>query len=124
MIKFSVENPPQFNLNWWEPTQEEWAPILLADQKPFWKDERDPDNGRPWQARKPPTGSWPILRKTGVMQDTAEIVPWQRGYMVNTTFYGPFHQFGTSRMVARPWMGIPETSLQKLSGIAWKHILS
>ena len=124
MIKFVLEKPPQFNLDWWKPTQKEWADVLLKDQKPFWRDEKNPSNGRPWEPRKKPTGDWPILNKTGVMQKTARIVPRNDGFMVNTTTYGGFHQFGTSKMVARPWMGIPENSLKQLSGIAWKHILS
>lgn len=124
MIRFTLENPPQFNLNWWKPTQEEWAGVLLKDQKPFWKDQREPSTGRPWAKRKPPTGDWPILNKTGVMQNTSRIVPHLDGFMVTTTDYGGYHQFGTSKMVARPWMGIPERSLRQLETISWKNILS
>ena len=124
MISVTVKQKPHFNLNWWDPTQKDWSKVLLEDQKPFWKDERNPSNGTPWEARINPTGDWPILHKTGQMQDTAEIVPYNRGFMVNTTDYGPYQQFGTSKMVARPWMGIPETSMAQLSAISWKHILS
>jgi len=124
MIRFTVENPPKFNLNWWEPTQKEWAPELLKEQKPFWHNEQNPSNGRPWRKRKEPTGDWPLLHKTGKMQDTAKILPEGKGFMVSTTDYGPYQQFGTSKMVARPWMGIPEKSMATISSIAWKNILS
>lgn len=58
------------------------------------------------------------------MQDEAEINPSGAGFKVKTTSYGRYHQYGTSKMAARPWMGVPDKSLQKLPPIAWKHILS
>jgi len=44
-------------------------------------------------------------------------------FLVDTTPWGVFNQFGTKKMPARPWMGVPDSSLDKLSDIAWKHIL-
>jgi hypothetical protein len=122
MIKLTVDKPLTINFNWWKPTQDEWAPVLLEMQKPFWKDERNPTTGRPWTKRKEPTGSWPLLRKTGVMQNTAKIVPHNTGFNAITTNYGPYQQFGTSKMVARPWLGIPPASLGRLADIAFKNI--
>jgi hypothetical protein len=122
MIRLTVEKLPTINLNWWKPTQDEWAPVLLEAQKPFWKDERNPTTGQPWKKRKEPTGSWPILNRTGEMQNTARIVPYNTGFNAVTTNYGPYQQFGTSKMVARPWLGIPETSLVSLGQIAVKNI--
>jgi hypothetical protein len=122
MIKLKLQKPLSINFDWWAPTQKEWAPILLEMQKPFWKDERDPTTGRPWAKRVPPTGDWPILRKTGDMQDTAKIVPYNTGFNAITTNYGPYQQFGTSKMVARPWLGIPEKALGRLGDIAFKNI--
>ena len=130
MITLKIKNPPRINLNWWAPTQREWAPILLAEQKPFWKDERDPTTGGPWAKLSADYRAWkdkkypgqPILRATGRMQDTAKITPYQTGFKVNTTPYGAYNQFGTSRMPARPWVGIPPKALASLGAIAFKNI--
>lgn len=122
MIRIEIKNRPTINLDWWAPTQKEWAPVLLEMQKPFWKDERNPTTGQPWAKRVPPTGDWPILKKTGFMQDTARILPANDGFKAQTAYYGPFQQFGTSKMVARPWLGIPVQALGRLGDIAFKNI--
>ena len=132
MIQFEVKNPVKFNLNWWKPTQEEWAPILLKDHQVPWRQESDPTTGRPWKSLTKPYAKlkakrWPgqpILRASGKMQDGAEIRPWKDGFEVQASSYGVFHQFGTSKMAARPWVGLPDTSMNKLPSISWKHILS
>ena len=122
-----------FSLNWWEPTKLEWAPVLLNENTPFWKNQTQP-NGRAWKPltnqyrawKKKRYGEQPILRATGKMQDTAKVRTSLKSdrFEVLTTGVGPYHQFGTKKMAARPWMGVPNTSLEKLSGIAWKHILN
>ena len=63
--------------------------------------EADPA-GNPWAKRKTPTGSWPILRKTGRMYGsaTARPLPSAAEFTVDTP--AEFHQHGTVRMVARP----------------------
>jgi hypothetical protein len=135
MFKFSTKTNfgvKLFNPDWWEPTKLEWAPILLNENKPFWKNQTEP-NGRPWKPltnqyrawKKRKFGEQPILRATGKMQDTAKVLTNLRNdrFEVLTTNVGPYHQFGTKKMAARPWMGVPDSSLEKLSGIAWKNIL-
>ena len=132
MIDFKFQNLPVINMRWWEPTQREWAPILLADLKPFWVKETDPNTGRPWRPLTPPYARWkqarypgqPILRLTGKMQDEARIVPSGRGFSATTTFYGPYHQYGTRFMAARPWLGVPAVSLLKIAPIAWRNIIT
>jgi hypothetical protein len=66
----------------------------------------------------------PILRVTGTMQDTAVINPQGQGFSVTSIYYGVYNQFGTSKMPARPWVGIPDDSLKQIVPIAWKNILS
>jgi len=132
MINFELKNLPTINLNWWAPTQKQWAPILLKDQKPSWQQESDPTTGRPWNSLTPKYRSYkdkrypgqPILRLTGKMQDRAKILPKDEGFEVKTTTYGAYHQFGTRKMSSRPWVGIPDISLQHLAPIAWRNILS
>lgn len=120
------------NLNWWRPTREEWAVALLDDHPAFWKRQVDPTTGRPWVKLDSQYSLWkskkfpgePILRATGSMLDSAYIYTRGNQFLVRSTGYGAYNQFGTSRMPARPWMGVPDTSLQKLPPISWKNILS
>lgn len=133
MIKVTYSGKvPHFNLKWWKPTQVEWAPILRKDQEVPWRQESDPTTGRPWKSltsryekvKNKKFPGQPILRATGEMEDKSIIFPWKTGFSVKAAFYGAFHQFGTKKMVARPWMGIPDKSLKQLPPIAWGNILS
>ena len=66
-------------------------------------EERAAPGGTPWAPRKPPTGTWPILEKTGRMRRSFKVVATSAQLKVlNDTEYLKFHQTGTSRMVARP----------------------
>lgn len=129
MIEIKWE-PIHINLDWWPETQKEWAPILLKDQQPYWKDERNPTSGRPWKKLSPDYAAWkkrnypgqPIERLTGVMQDTAKIFPSNKGFNATVAYYGVYQQYGTSRMPARPWLGIPPSSLVQLAQLAFKNI--
>ena len=120
------------NLNWWKPTKEEWVPVLLDDHPQFWKSQVDPTYQRPWQRLTPRYQAWksehypgqPILRATGLMQDVAYIYTRGDKFLVRSTNYGKYQQFGTSKMPARPWMGVPDISLKQIVPIAWKNILS
>ena len=120
------------NLNWWRPTKEEWTPVLLDAQLPFWRQQVDPTYGRPWATLNPVYSKWkserypgqPILRATGLMQDAAYIYTRGDRFLVKSTSYGAYNQFGTSKMPARPWMGVPDISLKQIVPIAWKNILS
>ena len=120
------------NLNWWQPTKREWTPVLLDDHPQFWKQQVDPTYLRPWQQLSPKYAKWksenypgqPILRATGLMQDIAYIYTRGNVFYVKSTDYGQYQQFGTSKMVARPWMGVPDISLKQIVPISWKNILS
>ena len=130
-LKLKGSGAQPLNLKWWKPTQVEWAPVLLKDHKKPWQRESDPTTGRPWAPlskgyAKRKSKKWPgapILRASGTMQDTAVIRPWRTGFKVLSTYYGAYNQFGTSKMPARPWMGIPDKSLIQIVPIAWKNIL-
>ena len=132
MISFSVKNMLTVNLDWWKPTQRQWAPILLKDHAVPWRQESDPTTGRPWASlskkyrenKQKRYAGQPVLRATGKMQDKAKVQPKGDGFDVKTEKYGRYHQFGTSKMPARPWMGVPDVSLKHIVPIAWKNILS
>jgi phage gpG-like protein len=120
------------NLNWWKPTQREWTPVLLDDHPQFWKKQVDPTYQVPWAPLSPKYAAWkgqnypgqPILRASGLMQELAYIYTKGDQFLVKSTDYGAYNQFGTSRMPARPWMGVPDVSLKQIVPIAWKNILS
>lgn len=60
-------------------------------------------DGTPWAPRKPPTGTWPLLEKTGRMRRDYHVTPTTTGIAVtNGRPYAGYHQTGTERMVARP----------------------
>jgi phage gpG-like protein len=132
MIRLKVQNLIPLNTKWWKPTKEEWVPVLIDDHPQFWRKQVDPTYQRPWDRLTPKYASWksqnfpgqPILRATGLMQDVAYIYTRGNVFMVKSTYYGKYHQFGTSKMAARPWMGVPDISLKQIVPIAWKNILS
>lgn len=132
MIRFRATGATKpFNLQWWTPTKEEWVPVLLDDHPQFWKKQVDPTTGQPWKNLSPRYAAWkaknfpgaPLLRQSGLMQDIAYISTRGNRFLVHSTDYGGYNQFGTSKMPARPWMGVPDISLKQIVPISWKHIL-
>jgi len=123
MIRFKL-TVPTVNTNWWASSKNEIAKVLLEDNQQDWASERDPNTGSKWAPRKQPTGGWPILRRTGAMQDRTRIKPKDSIgiFVASTVSYGPFHQYGTNRMVARPWLGVPDRSLPRAAEIVGKSI--
>lgn len=136
MIRIKADNSGKgltpMNLRWWRPTKEDWTPVLLDDHPQFWRREVDPTYQRPWQRLSPRYaelkakrfGNQPILRATGLMQELAFIYTKRNKFLVKSTPYGALQQRGTSKMPARPWMGVPDISLEQIVPIAWKNILS
>jgi len=132
MISFKLKDLKPFNLKWWPATQNEWLPILTKANQTSWRAEKDPATGKSWAKLTPRYGlikakKFPgqlILRATGEMQDSAEFELSGSGFSVKTTSYGLYLQFGTNKMVARPWLGVPNTAMKALPPISWKHILS
>jgi phage gpG-like protein len=60
-------------------------------------------DGSAWAPRKPPTGTWPILEKTGRMRRDYHVTATTTGVTVqNNRPYAGFHQTGTVYMPARP----------------------
>lgn len=133
MIRFRLDPKRlRFNTKWWTPTKQEWTPVLMDDHPQFWRRQVDPTYQRPWAPLNPKYATWkgqnypgqPILRATGLMQELAYIYTRGDKFMVKSTPYGAYNQFGTKKMDARPWMGVPDVSLRQIVPIAWKHILS
>jgi len=86
-------------------------------------DRRESPNGQRWARRVPPTGSWPLLEKTGDMRASQLVVP-QVG-QISMSYAGPaqYHQRGTPKMVARPLLPLtmPPTWAARIGAarVAW-----
>ena len=66
-------------------------------------DERRAPNGSAWAPRKPPTGSWPLLERSGAMRRGFKVIATSAQLQIhNSTDYLKYHQNGTAKMVARP----------------------
>jgi hypothetical protein len=65
--------------------------------------DRAAPSGSPWAPRKPPTGSWPILERTGAMRRGFKVMATAAQLTItNSTDYLKYHQTGTANMPARP----------------------
>lgn len=107
-LKFTLTTPV-VNLKWWNASRPELLMAVEKYNKQHWVEETDPVTSVKWAPRKPPTGSWPLLRKTGLMQDTTvfEARPTRpMVFQAQTVDYGPFLQYGTRYMPQRRWLGI------------------
>lgn len=88
------------------------APIAFRDFDSHFLNAQGPDGA--WAPRTRQY-AWPILIKTGALQYAAgteggqgNISRWKSGWAefgldVNVVNYAAFHEYGTSRMPARPW---------------------
>jgi len=92
--------------------------------------ESNPD-GRPWVPRKPPTGIWPILRKTGALAnaatgfgggaiaestDTSATVGVDKGVQDGGIPAAAAHNFGypERNLPQREWLGVGENYIDEI----------
>lgn len=131
MFSFRFQKKPNlFKKNWWTLTKKEWVAHLWLDNRENWIRQTD-DEGKPWEALSPSYSKWkveeegslPKLRVTGEMLDRSYIVVRGNRFIVKTNDEGVYNQFGTSKMPARPWVGVPLKSLDTLAEIALKNLL-
>lgn len=122
-ITFTLKTPI-VDLNWWESSKHELTRVVERYNKQMWPKFRDPVTYQKWQPRKPPTGTWPLLRKTGLMQNSAKFHPGLKlgTFYADTVYYGPFMQYGTSTVPARRWLGIGPKILDPMAKVIGKHI--
>ena len=123
MISFKL-TAPKVNLDWWKSSKSRLTKIVEDYNKQSWSEQRDPVDGSGWAPRKPPTGQWPLLRKTGKMQDSTKFSA--AGTMLFTAKtavnYGGFHMSGTSKMPQRRWLGIGSPVIPQMEREIAKHI--
>jgi phage gpG-like protein len=116
---------PVINENWWQKDKSKMLKLVEKYNKEMWASQQDPVTLTPWSPRKQPTGSWPLLRKTGRMQDTAKFRAGNQPmtFSARVVPYGPFLQYGTSRMVARRWLGLGPQVLQEMGQLIAKSCI-
>ena len=81
--------------------------------------------GKSWKERKQPTGSWPLLRKTGRMQSNtkSKVTDNKKTVQIfNDTEYAKYHQTGTKKMVARPLFGKSPKLNETITQFALRHL--
>lgn len=90
-------------------------------------EKRSPD-GKPWAPWRPSTAA---RRKGGsLLQDTGALMGGIHKSVAGDTltvgsgvFYGAFHQFGTRKMVARPFLGLSSANARQLENQALRLLI-
>ena len=116
---------PKPNLKWWNSSKKELTKVVEEHHKEAWTDARDPVDGSKWKPRKQPTGSHPLLRKSGKMLGTTKFKSDQHPMLFKATTnvaYGKYHQNGTSRMPQRRWLGLGGDFEDKFAEVMKKYI--
>lgn len=123
-IKFKITIPKP-NENWWKSSKNELLRMVEQHHTESWSSKEDPVTGNPWTPRKAPTGSWPLLRKSGKMLGSTKFKADNRPMIFRATTnvnYGSFHQNGTSRMPQRRWLGLGGNFDDKFAKVVAKNI--
>jgi len=123
MIKMKL-TVPNVNYDWWRTSKNELNRLVEDYNRSTWPSQSDPVTLKPWAPRKQPTGTWPLLKRTGRMQDTAKFktVNSPMSFYAKTTNYGPYLQYGTKNMPARRWLCIGPAVLNPMATIIGKQI--
>ena len=119
MISFKLTIPKP-NLNWYRDSKDELLKITEDHNKESWTQRVDPVTGDKWAPRKKPTGSHPLLQKSGKMLGSTEFKAGSRpmDFTARTNVsYGGFHQRGTSKMVQRRWLGVGSSITSKYAPV-------
>ena len=116
---------PKFNEEWWKSSKKELDQIVERHNRSSWGEQKDPVTGSKWAKRKEPTGSWPLLNKTGKMFGSTKFKSGKdpMSFMAKTTDYAKFHQSGTSKMPQRRFLGIGDKVLSEMGRVIAKNII-
>ncbi len=112
---------PRFNPNWYEDSKSEVEKTFLQENLKRFDQQRSPE-GKPWAPRKQEY-PWKTLNKTSQMRNSLKYELPEMG-KVSMSFErkGIFHQFGTSKMPARPWAGVTSKTWIKVKRIYLKNL--
>jgi len=80
--------------------------------------------GARWSDRVKPV-SWPILEKSGRLKNSFKEIRLTKDELQITSGIGyyPFHQKGTSRMVARPIIGFSDKMVNRIYEIFYNYLV-
>ena len=122
-MKLTVPKP---NLKWWRSSKKELDKVVQQHHAESWDKESDPVTGEKWKPRKQPTGSHPLLKKSGTMIGTTKFKSTVGHPMIfkatTNVSYGKYHQQGTSRLPQRRWLGLGGKFEEKFGKVVAKHI--
>lgn len=124
MIKFKMTIPKP-NLRWYRDSKKELLKVVEDHNRESWVAEQDPVTDKKWDPRKSPTGSHPLLNKSGKMFKSTKFKAGSRPFDFKATVgvkYGGFHQSGTSKMPQRRWLGVGSTIDDKMAPVFRKHL--
>ncbi len=123
-IKFKL-TVPKVNEQWWRSSKNELNKIVEEHNRDSWSAQKDPVTGSSWAPRKKPTGSWPLLKKSGKMLGSTKFKAPSQPMLFSAKTgvkYGKFHQEGTSKMPQRRWLGLGPQVTSKMAKVIAKHI--
>lgn len=123
-IKFKLTMPKP-NLKWYRDSKKELLKIVEEHNKQSWASQVDPVDGKAWTPRKQPTGSWPLLKKSGKMLNSTKFKATDKpmDFRARTgVSYGGFHQRGTSKMVQRRWLGVGSSITSKFAPVLKENL--
>jgi hypothetical protein len=124
VLKFKMTIPKP-NLRWYRDSKKELLKIVEQHNRESWAAEKDPVTDRKWKPRKQPTGSHPLLKKSGKMFGSTKFKAGDRPFDFRATVgvkYGGYHQNGTSKMPQRRWLGVGSTIDDKMIPVFKKRL--
>ena len=114
---------PKVNERWWESSRKQLQTIVEDYNRENWASQTDPVDGSSWAPRKPPTGGWPLLNRTGKMFGSTKFkTPGKMLFSASVGVnYGGFHMSGTSKMPQRRWLGIGGEVTRRMENVIAQH---
>ena len=116
---------PKFNEQWWKTSKSKLDQIVEKHNRESWGEQKDPVTEKKWAPRKEPTGSWPLLKKTGKMLSSTKFKSGKdpMSFLAKTVDYGKFHQSGTSKMPQRRWLGLSGKVTSEMAQVIAKNVV-